>query len=139
MDVEAFVHAARVGRLATVGSNGQPHVVPVCFAFDGTTFYSAIDRKPKRVSPQELVRVKNIRANPQVCLLIDHYEEDWSRLCYVLVHAEAVLLIEGQEHRRAVALLRSKYPQYANMDLGDSVIIKMIPRRMISWSLSQDE
>lgn len=136
MDVESFVWSARVARLASVSSDGQPHVVPVCFAYDGTCFYSAVDRKPKRVSPEELVRVRNIRTNPQVCLLIDHYEEDWSRLCYVLVAAEAEVITAGEEHDRAIALLRAKYPQYEAMDLGESLVIKIRPRRMSAWSMT---
>ncbi|HXF05329.1 MAG TPA: TIGR03668 family PPOX class F420-dependent oxidoreductase [Blastocatellia bacterium] len=136
MDVKSLVRSARVARLATASPDGRPHVVPICFAYDGTFFYSVVDRKPKRVPPDELVRVRNIRANPQVCLLIDHYEEDWSRLCYVLIPAEAEVVTAGEDHRRAIALLRSKYSQYEAMDLGESLIIKIRPRRMIYWSMT---
>jgi PPOX class probable F420-dependent enzyme len=84
-DDRAFLQQARVGRLATASGDGDPHVIPVCFVFDGTHLYSAIDAKPKRVAPPRLRRVQNLRANPRASLLVDHYDEDWTRLRYVLV------------------------------------------------------
>src|SRR5437588_759127 len=75
----------RVARLATTNLKGQPHVVPICYVFDGALFYTAIDRKPKRVRAERLTRVRNITTTGQAALLIDEYSEDWSRLWYVLV------------------------------------------------------
>ena len=68
---KAFVEVHRVARLATAGPGGQPHVIPICYAFDGESLYSAIDEKPKRVGPARLRRVRNIQASPQVALVID--------------------------------------------------------------------
>ena len=71
--------------MATADAEGAPHVVPVCYAFDGSSIYSALDLKPKRVSTHRLKRVRNIAANPRVALVIDDYSEEWSALRYVLV------------------------------------------------------
>src|SRR3954453_7441535 len=100
----AFLAAQRVARLATAAADGTPHVVPVCFAFDppAGAFYIALDAKPKRVDVRRLKRVRNILANPQAALLCDVYREDWARLVYCLVHADAGLLDPGApEHATA--------------------------------------
>jgi PPOX class probable F420-dependent enzyme len=104
---------ARVARLATLDAKGGPHIVPICFVFDGKVFYTAIDRKPKRVSPERLVRMQNIRATSRVALLIDEYDEDWARLWYVLIRGKAELIPNSAQQERASAIrkLRAKYPQ----------------------------
>ncbi|MDQ1517770.1 MAG: hypothetical protein QOE80_3600 [Actinomycetota bacterium] len=99
-----------VARLGTVGADGRPHLVPCCFALDRDVAYSVVDHKPKRSTA--LRRLDNIRANPTVCLLVDHYEEDWSALWWVRLDGTARLLTEGPEHEGAIALLRAKYAQY---------------------------
>src|SRR5258707_5397429 len=104
--VAAKVKAARVARLATLDAHREPHMVPICFSYDGSVFYSAIDRKPKRVAPTQLARLKNIRMTPQAALLIDEYDEDWTRLWYVLVRGEAELVSAPSERQRALAPLR---------------------------------
>jgi PPOX class probable F420-dependent enzyme len=99
--------AAPVAHLATVGSNGRPHVVPVCFALDGDTLYTAVDAKPK--STRALRRLANIRTNPRVEVVIDHYEDDWSRLWWVRLSGLARVV----EHDACgLELLQAKYPQY---------------------------
>src|SRR2546425_8714195 len=99
-----FVRAQRVARLATADGDGSPHVVPVCYAFDGTRFYTPLDEKPKRVAGTQLRRVRNIEARHEAALLIDQYDDDWSRLGYVLVHGRADLLQPDNEtHRLALA------------------------------------
>jgi coenzyme F420-0:L-glutamate ligase / coenzyme F420-1:gamma-L-glutamate ligase len=127
---------SRVGRLATLDADGRPHVVPVCFVYFGNAFYTALDQKPKRVSPERLVRVKNIRARPRVALLIDEYREDWSRLWYVLIRATAQLVPTSAHEERARALrkLRAKYQQYGpGMLPDDAPIIRIRPERATSW------
>src|SRR4029077_19998998 len=89
-----FVRAARVAHLATADASGQPLVIPICFAFDGKEFFSPIDEKPKRHTHPK--RLRNIAENPQVSLIIDHYEEDWRRLAYVLVRGRARVLLRGE-------------------------------------------
>jgi PPOX class probable F420-dependent enzyme len=101
---------ARVARLATTDPDGRPHLVPIVFALDGDTLYSAVDRKPKR--SKRLRRIENARARPEVTILVDHYEEDWARLWWIRLRGRARVLDGGEEHDRALALLREKYPQY---------------------------
>lgn len=125
---------ARVGHLATADVSGVPHVIPVCFAFDGTAIYSVLDQKPKRATLTRLKRVRNIQANPQVSLVVDHYEEDWQRLWYILITGEAGLLLDGDQQEAAIALLRQKYPQYRGMDIDQNPVIKITPTRVIGWS-----
>jgi PPOX class probable F420-dependent enzyme len=84
--------------------------VPIVFAVEGDTLYSAVDRKPKRSS--RLRRIENARASPDVTILVDHYEDDWSRLWWIRLRGRARVLDEGPEHERALELLREKYPQY---------------------------
>lgn len=131
----ALTVEGRVARLATLDETGHPHLVPVCYATDGRAYYSAIDRKPKRTPPERLRRVRNIRANPRVALLFDHYEEDWRGLRYVMVQGQAELLSGGPEWEAARGLLEAKYPQYAAMPLGaGGLMIKITPERVIAWS-----
>src|SRR5215469_14230204 len=109
VDEAAFVLAERVGRLATADALGRLSVVPVCYAFDGTRFYSPLDEKPKRVAARRLQRVRNIQERAEASLLVDHYEDDWSRLGYLLVRARAELLEPGRkEHTGALPLLRKR-------------------------------
>lgn len=130
----ALLTATPVGRLATADAAGRPHVIPVCFACDGRRIYSALDAKPKRGRLADLRRVRNIRANPQASLVIDHYEADWSRLWYLLVSGTAELIDAGDEHAAALALLRAKYPQYRAMALDDNPIIRITPQRAVGWA-----
>ena len=135
---DRFLRSARHGHLATADAKGQPHVVPVCYVFDGQAVYSVLDAKPKSTPLRQLRRVRNILANPQVSLIVDHYEEDWSRLRYVMVLGEAGLLQEGEEWARAIVMLREKYPQYQEMDLDESPVIKITPARFIPWSFAPE-
>jgi PPOX class probable F420-dependent enzyme len=132
---DAFAAESRVARLATVDDAGSPHVVPVCYATDGQAYYSPIDAKTKRTPPEQLKRVRNIRKNPRVALLIDHYEEDWTRLRFMMVQGRAELLQDGVEWRTARALLEAKYPQYQALPLGPSgLVIKIVPEHVVRWS-----
>lgn len=129
-----FLAQARVARLATASADGEPHVVPVCFVFDGTCLYSAIDGKPKRVAAPKLRRLQNIRANPRASLVVDRYDEDWTRLRYVLVAGRAEILEAGPDRERALDLLREKYPQYRAMaDFGRGPVIRLTPERVATW------
>ncbi|HVX23633.1 MAG TPA: TIGR03668 family PPOX class F420-dependent oxidoreductase [Acidimicrobiales bacterium] len=104
--------AARVARLATAGTDGVPHLVPVVFAVDGHTVYSAVDHKPKRTAA--LRRLANVAANPAVALLVDHYDDDWTRLWWVRADGAGRVLSAGSaDVDRAIRLLCDRYPQYA--------------------------
>ena len=128
-----LIRSARIGHLATSDNSGQPHVIPICFVFDGNYFYSPIDEKPKRTAPQKLKRLKNIRENPQVSLVIDRYNEDWTKLGYVLVIGTARILSRGEKHQKAVARLRKKSSQYRRMAIHERPLIVINPKRVITW------
>jgi PPOX class probable F420-dependent enzyme len=128
-----LVRYARVAHLATADKHGQPHVIPICFVFDGKHFYSPIDEKPKRAAPSKLKRLKNIAENPNVALVIDHYDEDWGKLAYVLIFGRARVINRGSVHRQAVGLLRRKYPQYRRMAIDQRPLIVITILRMTAW------
>lgn len=132
-DAATVLRGARVARLATADERGRPHVIPICFAVDGRTIYTPIDEKPKRAAPRRLRRVRNIAVNPHVALVVDDYEEDWSRLRYLLVSGTAQILEGGPEHARAIALLREKYPQYRKMRLEERPVLRISPQRTVMW------
>jgi PPOX class probable F420-dependent enzyme len=116
--------------------DSRPHIIPICFAYDGKLFYSAIDQKPKRVPGERLKRLQNIHAVPHVALLIDEYDEDWTQLWYVLIRGRARLLPQSARVERAGATrkLRAKYPQYAaGMLVDDAPIIRITPERIVFW------
>ena len=110
-----FVESMRVARLATADANGAPHVVPVCYALIGDNLYVTIDEKPKRPDVRAMKRLRNIEANPHVAVVVDRYDEDWSRLAWVMLRGRADVLDDGDEHDRAQAGLRERYPQYRAM------------------------
>jgi PPOX class probable F420-dependent enzyme len=120
---------AEVARLATVDAAGRPHVVPICFAIEGDTLYTAVDEKPKRT--RHLRRLANIEANPAVEVLIDHYEEDWSRLRWAKLRGPARIV----EDPHAVELLAGKYPQYRERPPAGPVIAVTIEERS-EWTAS---
>ena len=130
------IKSARVARLATVDQQCRPHVVPICFAYTGGVFYTAVDRKPKRVPAKNLARVRNIRTASAVALVVDQYREDWRRLWYVLVQGKAALvpLSARKERAKAIRQLRAKYAQYAaGMLPDDALIIRITPERIVTW------
>jgi len=131
-----LLRSVRIAHLATAAKHGQPHVIPICFAFDGKRFYSPIDEKPKRAAPAKLKRLRNIAENSHVALVIDHYEEDWRKLAYVLIFGEARVLRSGKIHQRAVQLLRRKYPQYRRMAIDERPMIVITPTRSANWAAS---
>ena len=120
---------APVARLATVDREGRPHVVPICFVVDGDTLYTAVDEKPKRT--RRLRRLQNIGANPRVEVLIDHYEDDWSKLWWVRLRGAARIV----EDPRAVDLLAAKYVQYRERPPAGPVIAIEIDERS-EWTSS---
>ncbi|MGH7904874.1 MAG: TIGR03668 family PPOX class F420-dependent oxidoreductase, partial [Candidatus Dormibacteraceae bacterium] len=103
------VEAAAVARLGTLG-DGQVHLVPITFAIEGDSLYFAVDRKPKRTP--DLRRLRNIAAHPAVAVLVDSYDDDWSRLWWVRLDGVAEVLPESEEGGRALTLLQERYPQY---------------------------
>ena len=96
--------------------------------------FGGIDAKPKRVPGPALRRVRNIEANPRVSLVVDRYDEDWSRLAWVIVEGRADILTAGTERAMAVDRLREKYAQYRTMELrATAVILWITPERLLFW------
>ena len=136
--VAGFIAEGRVGRLGTADASGQPLVVPICYAFDGHSLFSAIDAKPKTKSPEELKRIRNIRENAKVSVVIDRYDEDWAQLRYVIIQGRAQLLTEGEDFSRGADLLLAKYPQYRAIGLNREagLMIKVDPARVTQWQFA---
>jgi PPOX class probable F420-dependent enzyme len=133
-DIQARVAASRVARLATTERGKPPHLVPICYAVEGDVLYSAVDEKPKY--SKRLKRLANIRADPPVTVLVDHYEEDWSRLWWVRLRGEARVLEEGPERERGLALLVEKYEQYrAHAPTGPVIAVDVGEWR--GWSAAE--
>jgi PPOX class probable F420-dependent enzyme len=128
--VLAFVRSQRVARLATVGPGGTPHNVAVCpVALSGRIYIA---------SEKDARKVRNIRRNPQVALAYDHYTENWSRLCGVMIVGTALVLDEGVGFQRARNALYRKYKQYRRVSPiseGESVILCVAPKASYSWGL----
>ena len=120
-----------MARLATTDPDGRPHLVPIVFALDGNTLYTAVDRKPKRSTT--LRRIENARVRPDVTVLVDHYEEDWRRLWWVRLRGRARVLDDGEESERARALLREKYPQYRD-EPPDGPVLAVDVTEVREWS-----
>jgi PPOX class probable F420-dependent enzyme len=129
----AFVAAQRVGRLATADAQGNPHVVPVCFVVSDGALYVTIDEKPKRANTRPLKRLRNLMENPSAAFAVDRYDEDWTRLGWVMLRGPTDILSDGPEHDRAQALLRERYPQYRAMQLKELPVIALRIERVTSW------
>jgi PPOX class probable F420-dependent enzyme len=122
-----------VARLATLGPDLRPHQVPIVFARAGELLWSPIDAKPK--SGRELARVRNVRERPHASLLLDEYDDDWSRLWWIRIDATA-RLVAARDAGPALAALRAKYPQYRQVALLDpsGTLLAFAPDRIRSWS-----
>jgi PPOX class probable F420-dependent enzyme len=128
-----FLVQQRVAHLATADRRALPHVVPVCFAIAGSSLYVAIDEKPKRGPVTALKRLRNIAENPAVAVIVDRYEDDWTRLGWIMLRGHAEILREGLEHQDAQALLRSRYPQLRAMQIATYPVIAVRIERTTSW------
>jgi PPOX class probable F420-dependent enzyme len=134
----AFVESARRAVLATIAGDGRPRLVPVCFTLDPArpVLYTPIDDKPKRVDdPLVLARIRDIRADPRAAVLVDRWDEDWTRLAWLRAHGLAEVLEPeaGAEHAAAVETLRAKYEQYRTHRLADRPIIRITFERVADW------
>ncbi|OBF46297.1 PPOX class F420-dependent oxidoreductase [Mycobacterium sp. 852002-50816_SCH5313054-b] len=124
-----------IARLATATADGTPHLVPVVFAVGdspggGDVVYTAVDAKPK--TTRRLRRLANIERNPQVSLLVDHYDGDWARLWWVRADGVAAIHYDGAAMTTGLRLLRAKYPQYQSVSL-DGPVIAVTVRRWSGW------
>ena len=129
--MRGLVSPAPVARLATVRRDGHPHVVPVCFVITEDVVYSAVDGKPKR--HRHLQRLSNVRATGTASLLVDEYDEDWSRLWWVRLDGRARLVDDTAEAERAIHALSDKYPQYRDQPPSGPVLAIDV-QRWVGWS-----
>ncbi|MGH2456311.1 MAG: TIGR03668 family PPOX class F420-dependent oxidoreductase [Candidatus Limnocylindria bacterium] len=125
--------AARTAHLATVRADGRPHLVPIVFAVDGDLVYAIADPKPKR--SLDLLRHRNIAANPAVSLLVDEYDESWRGLWWVRVDGMARIVESGPGRETAIRLLRRKYPQYATWTTPFGAAMVLQIERWASWTI----
>jgi PPOX class probable F420-dependent enzyme len=130
IDPRAKFGQAPVAQLATVSASGAPHLVPVVFALLDDVVYTAVDAKRK--STKKLRRLANIEANPNVCMLVDHYTDDWSQLWWVRADGVAAVHYSGEEMGTGYYLLRRKYSQYQRVAL-DGPVIRVEVRHWSSW------
>jgi PPOX class probable F420-dependent enzyme len=129
-DPETRFAQAPVARLATAAPDGRPHLVPVVFALHDGVIYTAVDAKPK--TTQRLRRLTNIERNPQVSLLVDHYDEDWTQLWWVRADGIATIHHDGSTMHDGLDLLRAKYAQYQSVSLIGPMIAVAV-RHWSSW------
>ena len=139
---KTIINTARVARLATIDLECKPHLVPVVFAYDNDRdfYFIPIDEKTKRSRPENLKRVRNIKENPNVALLIDEYNEDWTKLYFIMIQGKASIIGSNKKLdknemsllKKAHKLLRNKYPQYQKTGVGEYVIMIM-PQKVIAW------
>ncbi|HBK04640.1 MAG TPA: TIGR03668 family PPOX class F420-dependent oxidoreductase [Acetobacteraceae bacterium] len=127
-----FLEDSRVAHLATASRDGAPHLVPVCFCLDGASLYITVDEKPKRTDIP-LKRIRNIQQNPAVAVTVDRWDEDWTRLAWVMLRGNADILAGGPEHDAAQHQLRNRYKQYQAMDLAPLPVIAVRIGRVLSW------
>ena len=127
--------SARVGHLATADQYARPHAVPIVFVWREGILYTPLDRKPKRDDDwHALRRVRNIETNGRVAIVVDRYDEDWSRLAWVLLEGVATILESGEERDSAAKLLTEKYAQYETLSLDARPIVRVEIERGSEWS-----
>jgi PPOX class probable F420-dependent enzyme len=138
-----LIESARIGRLATASSNLQPYLTPVVFVIEQDTIFIPLDDKPKTTATEQLKRAKNIRENPRVSLLVDHYEENWKNLWFVMLIGRATLLYQNGKHQttnenmnRIQSMLVEKYSQYTKIGIG-KLYIKIKIDKTIYWKFNQ--
>jgi len=131
----ALLGSARVAHLATADQYARPHVVPIVFVLDDDHLYFPLDRKPKREDDWHMLRrVRNIETNGRVSIVVDHYDEDWTKLAWVLLEGVATILETGDERDVAAATLERKYDQYRNGGLTDRPVVRVQIERAVQWS-----
>lgn len=129
--IASLLHSTRSATLGTVDERGRPHLVPIVFAYHDDRLYTAVDQKPK--STYRLKRLRNIEANSRVSVLVDHYDDDWTRLWWVRIDGTAQVIGAGPRFEKGIALLTAKYEPYAAQPPPGPVIELRI-KTIRSWS-----
>ena len=140
-----FLAQARQATLATLSADGRPRLVPVCFVLGEQSdrqhrplIYTPLDEKPKQVDdPMRLARVQDLLILPEATILVDRWDEDWSRLAWLRGYGTGEILEpqphEREEHASAIAALRHKYAQYRDQALENRPVIRIALTRAVSW------
>lgn len=133
-EARAFLQGARAARLATADSQGAPHIVPVVFAVANGKIYVPVDGKQKK-DAERLKRLDNVRENGKVAFLVDHYEDDWANLGFVIVFGSAAVIHAETDaaYDAAAEALREKYAQYRGDIELHRWMIEITPGRAASW------
>ena len=130
----ALIASSRTAHLASADQYARPHVMPIVFVWEEPTLYFPLDRKPKRDDDWHMLRrVRNIETNGRVAVVVDRYDEDWTRLAWVLLEGQATIIETGTERDRAAALLAAKYAQYAGSALDGRPVVRVVIERTVSW------
>lgn len=128
--VAKLIEWERVCRVATMGLDGTPHLVPVCHVVaDGKIYFA---------SGNDGRKVQNLKANPRVAVTVDLYSDAWANLKGVMVQGTTTLIDKGPRFKKIRALLYRKYPQYpdeAALDESDSVVVEVTPTHVFSWGI----
>ena len=137
----AFLESARRAVLVTLASDGRPRLVPICFvlAADAPILYTPLDDKPKRSDdPLALARVRDIAADPRVSVLVDRWDEDWTRLAWLRAEGRRASSCRGRpgSSMRGRRALRATYPQYETHRLDDRPVIRVTIERVTDWGSS---
>jgi PPOX class probable F420-dependent enzyme len=127
------VAEARVARVGTVDEQGRAHLVPIIFVIDGDTLYSSSDAGPRLVK-----RLRNLQRDPRATVLVDGYDEDWSKVWWVRMRGSGRVLHDGPERDHALRLLREKYPQFADTppDEGAGPVMAVDVKQWSGWAYS---
>ena len=135
-DIRHLLEASRSAHLATASADADPHLMPVVYALHDDAIWIAIDEKPK--TTLRLRRLRNIEENARAALLLDHYDDDWSQLWWLLIRGPAEVWWPQTWHARqaaaAIAALRARYPQYKTMTLEERPLLRITPDRITHWS-----
>ena len=139
-EAQSFIDNHKVAHLATADPRGAPHVIPLCYARIGNRMYFVADEKPKRHGARRLKRLANIAENPRVALVIDDYDDDWSRLAFLLLHLDAAVVSDEVEYRQGLAALHRRYAAYRTMPLAIATnpMVRMTPRHWHLWRAKPD-
>ena len=128
--IAKLIAQERVCRVATAGSDGTTHLVPVCHVLAGAKIYFG--------SGDDGRKVKNLRENPRIAMTVDLYSDDWAQIRGVMVQGTAKLIERGPRFKQARDRLYRKYPQYRNeaaIAPSDSVVIEVTPTHVFTWGL----
>ena len=128
-----FIEAQPVAHLATADQHGLPHVIPICFVIDAHSLFVAVDQKPKKSSERPLKRIRNVIENPNVTVVIDRYDDDWTKLAWIMLRGTAEVLHDGNEYDRSQNQLKVRYPQYRTMDLAGLPVIAIRISKVTAW------